>query len=236
MGAASVLALLTACGGSDGGDEGGDDGGDSSFADESVDTIVEEATKAMQALDSLQLAGELTSDGQKISLDMTVTTDGDCEGTIGLAEGQAELVSVGGESWFKPDEAFWRSFAGPQADQIIGVVGSNWVLLPPEESGFTELCDLDELLDELDRDDDNKLTKAGTEEIDGQETVIIEGESTEDADNITQAWVATEGEHYILQVGGSGEDEGTISFSGFNEDVDIQAPPDDEVVDLSQAG
>ena len=49
-----------------------------------------------------------------------------------------------------------------------------------------------------------------------------------------KAWIATEGKHYILKLEVTdGEEPGTITFSEFNEDVDVEAPAEDEVIDLT---
>ena len=65
----------------------------------------------MKELESLRLKGDVTTDGQQVSMDMQMTTDGDCQGTVGLMGGEAEFLSVGGDTWFRPDEAFWRATA-----------------------------------------------------------------------------------------------------------------------------
>ena len=124
----------------------------------------------------------LTSDGQEISLDMHVTTDGDCQGTIGLAGWPGRAAQRGrrvpGSSPTRPSGGRRRP---EQADQIIGVVGDKWVVLPPDESGFTELCDLDELLDELDRGRaTTRYTKSRHRGDRRPGDGIIEGESDED--------------------------------------------------------
>lgn len=233
VGGVALLAVLTACGGGDGtgATESTDD-----FADGSAEEITKAAGEAMQGVDSLRMAGEITTDGEQISLDMQVSTVGDCQGSLSLGGGSAELISVGSETWFKPDEAFWRATAGPQADQIISVVGDKWVVVPPEEAGIASLCDLDELTDELASDDgDQPATKGETEEVDGQDAIVIESE-TSDGDPL-KGWVAVDGEHYILKMEvDQGAEPGTITFSDFDEEVDIQAPPEDDVIDFSEMG
>ncbi len=220
-GGAASLALLAGCGGS-------------GFADESVDEIIKQTSADMKALDSLRLKGDIASDGQEVSVDMRMTTDGDCTGTFGLMGGTAELLSVDGQTWFKPDEAFWRASSPDQADMIMGVVGDKWVVMPAEESEVSEFCDLDSLLDEFakESDDDKDVSKGETGEVDGEETIIINGES--DEGDPMKAWIATEGKHYILKLEVTdGEEPGTITFSEFNEDVDVEAPAEDEVIDLT---
>jgi hypothetical protein len=221
-GAAGVLVALSGCG--------------NGFADESAEAITDAAATDMQDAKSLRMSGDLTNDGEEISIDLSMNTDGDCEGSIGVQGGTAEIISLDDQSWFKPDEAFWNNFAGPQAEQIISMVGDKWVVLPSDDDQFATFCDLDELLEEFDEsDDDKKVEKGETEEVDGQEAIIIEGESDE-GDPI-KAWIATDDPHYILKMEvTSGDEPGEISFSDFDEDLDIEAPADDEVIDLNNLG
>jgi hypothetical protein len=221
VGGAGALVLLGGCGGG--------------FADGSVDDITQAASEDMKTLKSVRMKGDITSDGQAITMDMQITTDGDCTGSIDMMGGTAEFLSIDGVAWFKPDEAFWQASAPDQADQITAVVGDKWVVLPPEETDLSSFCDLDELLKEFDDDakNDKDITKGDTEEIDGEEALIINGES-DDGEKM-KAWVAVDGEHYILKLEVLEGDKGTVEFSDFDEELDLEAPPEDEVIDFSQA-
>ena len=202
--------------------------GGSSFADESAADIVKAASADMAELKSVTIAADITTDGQGITLDLALDTDGNCTGSVGVGEGTAEVLSVDGESWFKADEAFYREQTGEQADQLIDIVGDNWVADPNGQ--FSSFCDLDELLKEIgDPENVEDAEKDGTEDVDGDEAVKIIGseEGTE-----TTAFVATDEPHYILKVAVTGDDEGEATFSGFDEDVDAEAPAEDEIVEL----
>jgi len=216
----AATAMLSGCGGG--------------FAEESPEAIGEAAEKDMKELSSVRIAGELISDGDEISVDMALSTDGDCEGTLGIQGGKTEIRSVGGQTWMKPDAAFWEASAGEQAEMVQGVVGDKWVVLG-EGEGFSELCDLDELLDGVDDDDESKGENEGTEDVDGTEAVKVTGE-TDEGDPVT-VWVATDEPHYILKMEvDTGEEPGTITFSDFDEELTVEAPAEDEVIDLDELG
>lgn len=51
-----------------------------------------------------------------------------------------------------------------------------------------------------------------------------EGEST--------AYVSTDDPHYILQIERGGEESGTATFSEFDEELEIEPPAEDDVVEL----
>lgn len=225
IGMIAAAALLGACGGDDSG-----------FADQEPAEIVAAAERDMKALSSLRMTGDLVADGEEVSIDMTLSTDGDCEGTIGQGGATAELISLDGTSYMKPDAAFWELFAGDAASMLIEVVGDRWVMLPADEGDFSEFCDLDVLLDEIDEDEtDRALEVEGTEEIDSRDAVRI-ATTTDEGDPLT-VWVATEEPHVIVQMEVvEGEEPGLVRFSEFDEELDIEAPPQDEVFDLAELG
>ncbi len=220
-------ALLTACGGDDG--SGGD------FEGQSADKIVERAKKDMEGLDSVRVAGSVSTGGQEIELDMQLNTDADCTGTLGFGGGTTELLGTGGSVWMKPDEAFWTSFAGDNAEQVMSLVADKWVVVPDGEDGFAELCDLDELLDELIAgDDDTTYSKTGDDEIDGDKVLAIE---SKDDEGTSTGYVLVDEPHYLVKVEKTeGDEPGSVTFSDFDESVGVQAPSDSEVVDLNSLG
>lgn len=224
IGVLGAAALLAACGDDD---EGG-------FADQDPEEITAEVEADMKALSSVRMTGELVTDGERMSIDMAVSTAGDCEGTIGQDGAEAEIISVDGSSYMKPDAAFWELFAGEQASMLVEIVGDRWVAVPGEQGDFSEFCNLDQLLDEVGGEDDPRDVEVeGTEQIDGQEAVRL-ATTTEEGDPVT-VWVAAEDPHVILQMEVTqGDEPGTIRFSAFDEPLDVEAPPTAEVVDLSE--
>jgi hypothetical protein len=220
----STLAVLTACGGSD-------------FADESADTIVKSSKDDMADLKAVKVSGDLTTDGQAISIDLQLNSDGDCTGSLGIDDGSAELLGVDGETWMRPDEAFWRSSAGDNADEVISVVGDKWVVVPDDEDSLKQFCDVDDLLDQLlkDEDDDSTYTKKGTDTVDGDDVVTVDNEDPEDG--TSTGYVLVDAPHYLVKIEKTeGADPGSVTFSAFDEEFDVSAPATDEIVDFSNLG
>jgi hypothetical protein len=221
----SALAVLTACGGSD-------------FADESADTIVKAAKDDMGDLEAVKVSGDLTSGGQAISIDLQVNSDGDCTGSLGIGDGTAELLGVGGDTWMRPDEAFWQAYAGDAAAQVIAVVGDKWVVVPDDQDSLTQFCDADELLDQILSDDDESkptYSKGGTDTVDGDDVVKIDSDDPDEG--TATGYVLVDDPHYMVKIEKTeGEDTGSVAFSAFDEEFDVIAPGDDEVVDLNNLG
>ena len=216
------LATLTGCGGG--------------FADESVGTIKKAAISDMKTLESVRLAGSIEQDGGELDLDVQLNKSGECTGTIGQDGGTAEFISVDGASYLKGDEKFWVTSTGSEesAQQVLDLLGDKWALVPSSEGGFSEICDLDELLTELDEDKAKSEEKCEETDVDGEEAVEI---TSEDEDGgTTRAFVATDEPHYILKVETKGGDEpGSFTFSDFDEKLDLEAPAEEDVVDLQAA-
>ncbi len=218
-----AVAVMTACGGSDSG-----------FADESADDIVKAAKSDMGDLTSVKVSGDITSGGQAISLDLQADGDGNCTGTIGIGDGKAELLGVDGTTWMKPDDAFWQSFAGGSADQIMSMVGDKWVVIPDTADSLTQFCNANDLLDQMlkDENDGSTYKKAGTDTVDGDDVVKIDNEDPENGNST--GYVLVDDPHYLVKIEKTdGEDTGTVTFSDFDADISVEAPAEDDQVDLN---
>lgn len=226
-----MAASLTACGGDDDTDATND------FAGQKGEAIAEAAKTDMGDLKSARVNGSITTDGQAIDLDLQLNSEGDCTGSIGVDGGKAELLGVGGQTWMRPDEAFWSAFAGDSADQLVSLVGDKWVVVPSDSESFNEFCDLDGLLEQmLDGKDesDSTYTTGDTSEIDGDEVVAVDNK---DDEGTSTGYVLVDSPHYLVKVEKTeGADSGSVSFSDFDADVDVEAPADDEAIDLDSLG
>ncbi|HET7196692.1 MAG TPA: hypothetical protein VFI99_17025 [Nocardioides sp.] len=223
VGAIGALALLAACGGSD-------------FTDSSATTIQKEATKDMQAVEAVHMEGSVNQQDNEIGLDLSLTTDGDCTGTVSRGDsGSAQVVTLDDTSWFKPDEEFWQAQAGEAADQIISTVGDKWVQLPEGDQSFASFCDLNGLLDQIGDDQSDSESKKGeTEDVNDTEAIKLTRDAPQGGGTIT-VWVATDDPHHILKVEQAGGDSpGTFTFSEFDQDASIEAPADDEVITVEE--
>ncbi|GAA1150973.1 hypothetical protein GCM10009606_31960 [Nocardioides aquiterrae] len=192
----------------------------------------------MADLKAVKVAGEITSSGQAISIDLQANSDGDCTGSLGIGDGTAELLGVGGDTWMKPDEAFWRSFAGDSADQVISIVGDKWVVVPEGDDSIKKFCDVNDLLDQLLKDDNSDkstYTKKGTDTVDGEDVVKVDNEDPQDG--TSTGYVLVDDPHYLVKIEKTeGADTGSVTFSDFDEEFDVTAPAADEVVDLDNLG
>jgi hypothetical protein len=219
---AVVAVAMTGCGGDDDGDA-------SDFADQSAKEIIDASGKDMADLESVHLSADITNDGMQVTMDLSLDTSGNCEGSVAIGGGTAEIIRTTDGSWFKADDAFWQGQAGEQAEQIIGLVGDKWVVDPSDQ--FSSFCELESLLDDIgDPEGVEDATTDGTKEVDGKDAVKVVGD---DDGNETTAFVAVDDPHYILKIEVTGDEEsGEASFSDFNEDIEVEAPATEDVIDL----
>jgi hypothetical protein len=222
---AVVAASLSACG-SDAGEE---------FADQSAAKIMDQAEKDTKSLKSLTLAGSITKGDGRLEIDLSADDGGDCAGTMGIGVGKAEVLRVDGASYIRGDDAFWRESAGESAAQVQALLGEKWAKLPAGDDDFSALCDVDKLFDDDLNDAKESYTKGTVATLGGKRAVqIIVKKEGEDP---TNAWIATEGKHYLLKVEQKGGDEpGSFEMRDFNDPVNAEAPAEGEYVDLDNVG
>jgi hypothetical protein len=159
-----------------------------------------------------------------------MAADGSCTGTVSFSGISAEVLQTADGAWYKPDQALLEQEYGAQAGAVGDFIGDGWVVDTNGEVTPNN-CNLDGFIEQVtsDEEEEGDPQVAGVEDLDGEEVVKLtftndDGEGT--------VFVRTEGEHYIARFVVEGEDPGTVTFSEFDEDVEVETPADDEVVDL----
>ena len=225
IGALLLAGLLAGCGGDD---DGGS--GDKGFADQSYDEIEAAALEAMDSLEAVHVAADVESEGQSVTLDISMSADGNCAGNVSFGEVSAELLQADGEAWFKPSPELLAQQVGDQAAAVAEFVGDSWVVDTKGEVTPSN-CDLESFIDQLSDDEAETNTEvAGVEELDGEEVVRLDYTN---AEGDGRAYIRTDGDHYIVKIEIEGDEPGTVMFSEFDEKVGTEAPADDEIVDLA---
>ena len=225
----AAVALLTAT--MLGGCSDDDGGGDKAFADQSYDEIKSAALDAMASLEAVHAELSVEADGQSVASDVRMSTDGNCSGTVTLGEASAELLRVDGEGWYKPNRELLEQILPGRSAAATEFVGDSWVV-DSEDVQTGSNCDLEAFVDSLSDDEEEADTEVvGVEELDGQDVVKLaytnpQGDGT--------AYVLVEGEHYLVKIELSGDMPAVVEFSEFDEEVDTEAPAEDETVDLAE--
>ncbi|MFD3664152.1 hypothetical protein ACFWVF_26790 [Streptomyces sp. NPDC058659] len=223
------------------------------FENLTPDEIGERAVTATQSATSLRMAGRVTADGESLDIDFALNDRDECTGVMVIDGGTAELRRVDDITYMKGDETFWRvsmdSQGMPEAqiDATIELLKGRWLKIAPGQAGSNDLggiCDLKGLLASLDEEkaEPGGLVRGPDGEVDGtpvatlvkKETGEETGTETSEPETTTVS-VSQEGEPYILKmVKTGGEEPGSMTFSDFDEPVDVAVPPAAETVDLSK--
>lgn len=194
----------------------------------------------MRALDSVRLSGASSRDKDKMTLDLVLTSRGDCTGEISLNRGTITYRQVDGTTYVRGNRTYWQDTAGSAqaAERVMSVVGDKWARLPESAAGFGAFCDIDDFMREFKTDRkatgaDKQVTTVGevseVEGVDAVEVITRTGQET------TVTWVAVEAPHVVLRVESAGGDQpGSFRLAGFDDSVEVAAPPADEVVDLGK--
>lgn len=218
----AVAAALTGCGDTD--------GGSSEFADGKPADIVEAAKSAMGDLQSLSVSGETRADGEAGTVELQLSNSGDCTGTLNFEQtGTIEILGVGGDRWFQGDETFWSNTGVSDMSLVL----NKWV--SDTEGDFAEFCAIDDFIDGLfDDDSEETYTSKGTESLDGDDVVVIEQDDSDEG--ISTGYILADEPHRLVKIVKEGDNGGTVTFSGFDEEFEVTAPAPDEIVDPSQLG
>jgi hypothetical protein len=228
----SVVAagLLLGCGGSD--DEAARPQSNG-VAQLAPDQILEKSKVAAKAASSVHLKGTVKgSDGATsdsgTAVDLRYNGDAGTVGTMTVNGQSMQLVFQGQELFFKASPDTWTELT---ADSRAGkLIGDKWVKIPPQAPGFESVATLATFNRFIEKalTPDGALTKTAIKTVRGLNVVGV----VEKANNET-LYVATEGEPYPVQVQ-SDTGQGALDFLEWNKPVDVQAPPLDQVVDLSK--
>ncbi|UMG94475.1 serine/threonine-protein kinase [Nocardioides sp. TF02-7] len=197
--------------------------------------ILKASEREMKVLDSVRVTGQFREDGDSgrdVVVDLTMTADGECRGTMGYADGgSAQVLRVGGRELVKPDAEFLPGLDRAEAQAFLDKVGGRWLELTEQEDQFASVCDLDELL-ERDNRGGATLTNEGVVTEQQQDAVRIRLEQGSQEETY---YVMVAEPHYLLRIDESAD--ASFTYSRFDEEFDPRLPAESRIVtDTELAG
>jgi hypothetical protein len=207
------------------------------------DQIVQRAVNDLKAAKSVQISGNVVSDGTNIKVDLTDVAAAGCKGTITLAasssgtssasavSGTADLVEVDSTVYMKLDESFFKNLSLPST--VFSAVNGKYIEVnsKSELANFAQLCDPSNLASGFDKEVTG-FVKDGTATINGQAAEAFK-QPTHSGSGIVYISVSSTPEIVRLQ---GPSNEGQINFANYNAPATITAPPASEVVQGSKFG
>ncbi|WP_424708447.1 hypothetical protein [Kitasatospora acidiphila] len=205
----------------------------------SAKQIFDASGKAMSGLSSMHVAGTVTSDGQKVTLDLSADKDKNCTGTVtDSGTGSMDILHNSAGTWVRPDAAAWQGIAAQQGTAKSGaaiaeIFKGRWLTGGDSDPDFQQtvgMCDLISGLSDNFSKGSNPIL-GGHSTVNGIPTV---GLLISDDSGPSTLYIATQGQPYLLRVQNNGSDPGTMDLDGFNKPLNVQAPPADQVIDFSK--
>ena len=193
----------------------------------SADEIMIRARAAVKAAKSVHVKGSIVDDGQDITVDIR-SAGADFAATMAFGKAKIDLLSVGGEKYSRPNEAFWVMSTDAAKGKILTqTYGSRWISGADSDQSFAaifDIGDIDQLLTP-----DGTVAKAEEKVIAGVRAIGIKDSSDTD----TELYVATTGEPLPLLMATKGA--GGLTFSSYGETFpQIAAPSPSRVVKLKK--
>ena len=184
----------------------------------SADQILAKAEAALKEAKSFRVKGDSVQDSQKMSIDFEVSGD-DLVGSLTQGKAVIEMLSVSGNHYIRPNEAFWQIATGnaTQAKAVAKAVGKKWVSTKADKN-FDSF--FGEFTPEKFLEADGTITKGDAKTVNGVPTIALKDTSN------SVIYIATTGKPYPISV----DSDGTITFSEFGKTFsDIKKPASSEV-------
>jgi hypothetical protein len=173
--------------------------------------------EALEKAGSFRVTGTAEVEGQAADIDIAVSGK-QMQGSFSVMGFQIEIVvAEDGTAYFRGGEELFGLFLG--AD--LGDVSGKWIKFPADDD-LGLVPDTEDFLAA-----DGEYTKGEVTEYKGQPAITLV-----DSDG-AKLYISLVGEPYPLAVE---TDEGTLEFTDIGEDITIEVPAEDEVVEIPSLG
>lgn len=248
----AVVALSVACAAT--GCSVYDDLTTSDFAKQDGDAIVAAASEAMLDVQSMRITGQARTNGNQFFLDLRLDRDDNCVGTVRFGgSSNIDIRRVGDRVWLKGESgAYNRLSSTPLPRHLLDRLSTTWVLFEDDED-LRNACDLEsflesfEVVDLVAGDPDTGKGKGKdkdrTDDLSGEVPTVVGDESSEDGQKVVQlsgspggqhdelAWVRSEAPHHVVRIESTSmQDGGTIAFSEFDQEFEVEVPKGKDVM------
>ncbi|MFF3069698.1 hypothetical protein [Kitasatospora sp. NPDC057936] len=205
----------------------------------SADQIVDQAKAVMASVTSVHVVGDVVTDGDRITADLSADSSKNCTGTVSMGSiGTVQVIHTGAGTWMKPDDTYWASIAGkegggPQSGaKIAELFKGRYLVIGQGNADLKQLTAMCDLVGAIAGDKSKSIgaTKGGSVTVNGVKTLSI---TLPDDSAPTNLYIATEGKPYLIRMESGGKEASHYNFSDFDKPLPVQAPPVDQVIDFS---
>ncbi len=230
---ALVSGVLAGCGGSDTKPPStastSSTAATSTLAGLTADQVLAKAKEAAQSAKSVRVKGEISQDGQSITIDLRLAGVARGSGTLTLDGGRIDVVRIGNDIYFKADAKTLGQTVAQGNDQLIKLIAGRYIKASVTTPGFANFAGLLDLV-EFEKgvlSPDGKISRTDGKPVGGVPTV---GLKDNDANDGGILYVADQAKPYPLRIEPA-SGPGVVTMSDWNADVTITPPPADQVID-----
>ena len=223
---ALLLTAAIGCGSSSGGSSSPAAATDNGESAKAPDQILSDVNDAVRGAKSVHMSGAVNSDSSDIGFDVMLSSDA-AKGTLTLSGNDIKLVRVGDAAYFSGSPEFYKTLGG--GDAAANLLQGRWIKIPSTDSrfaSFEQFTDKGKLFSSM-LQAEGTVTKSGVRTYNGQKVVVLR-----DSDGGGHLYIAASGKPYPVAIVSTGDKHGTITFTGWDEPVDVSAPAD--AIDHSQ--
>ena len=196
--------------------------------------ILAKTKAAALAASSVHYTGGMDSDGQSVKFDVRASQVGDGQGDITFAGISFSMLRKGSDVFFKGDDSFYKQFSGAAGEaEAVKMLKGKYLkgsATDAKWSGLSSFTDSDDFLRSMFEEDDKtaKYSVGEKKDVGGVAAVSI----VQSGKNPGVMWVSLVGEPLPLRIeGGTGKDEGSLTFTDWNKPIEVTVPAEAEVID-----
>lgn len=192
-----------------------------------VGDLYKKTRTASLAATSGRVKGSVTSDGQKVTVDIRGAADGSNQrAAIGIGKGTAEILTVKGKYYMSGDAAFWNEQTGDASAAKL-LVGKYVAVSSKDAKDIGDLS-LGKILEEMFSESELSTLETLTSSV---ETRTVSGKQVWVASDPSGAEIWVDPKTSLLsKIVITGDDAGEVSFSEWNAAKAVTAPPASKVV------
>jgi hypothetical protein len=179
-------------------------------------TILSDAERVASTASSVHYSGHGVQQGQKLTLDLSISSGSGADGKFALFGGTAEVIRIGPNLYIRGDRPFWRHFGSKR----LGSLSERWVVVPSSLSAFqglTGLMSISGVASKLSVQ--GKVVNEGVKTFQGKQVIALRVPSEKGL-----FYVSATGKPYPVALLG-GKSSITITFDHWNQPVSIPKPP-----------
>ncbi len=201
-------------------------GGAAAAAPKSAATLASHAISTTEGAQWVQFAGVITEGTQRVTLNMTGSTHGVAEGTIGIGKSVTSVREVHGRVYFLGNAAYWSKAGGKSAVELFA---GRWVSTATKTTAgqaLTPFLDSTLFLDDVFGGNVQKALAAevGTATVGGKSAIILKLSFPE---NLLHGdlYVARSGPPFILKIAvKSKTGSANMTFANYNKVIHPVVP------------